>query len=324
LLASTPLPNGNHHTLYTGKDSATLSVKCYSTGLVSATYEYFTQDAHKQLWNIDDALAMERALGQRCGARSAKVLPALKRGLEVNVYFSTSDDRVLEYDVTDVLYARQTEHQKVEVIRTSSFGNILVLDNLQNLGESDVAYTHGLMNKGADCYKDKEILILGGGDGALLYELLKEQPKHVLMIDIDEAVMDSCRKHLRAACGDVLDNYKADNYEIIVDDAFKHLRAFQASGRRFDAVFADLTDTPVTHEPKGDHWDFLASVMALGVSVLREGGRYMTHTIGSTCPQALHNFRTQLSLQPVKDVTTTQRYVPSFMETWCFCQATKC
>ena len=45
--------------------------------------------------------------------------------------------------------------------------------------------------------KDKEILILGGGDGALLYELLKENPKFVTMVDIDDVVMTACREHMR-------------------------------------------------------------------------------------------------------------------------------
>lgn len=40
------------------------------------------------------------------------------------------------------------------------------------------------MNKGEENYKDKTILILGGGDGALLNELLKESPKFVTMVDI--------------------------------------------------------------------------------------------------------------------------------------------
>ena len=35
----------------------------------------------------------------------------------------------------------------------------------------------------------KEVLILGGGDGALLHELMKEKPKFVTMVDIDEAVI---------------------------------------------------------------------------------------------------------------------------------------
>ena len=40
-------------------------------------------------------------------------------------------------------------------------------------------------------------MILGGGDGALLHELLKEDPKFVTMVDIDEAVMRACKEHMR-------------------------------------------------------------------------------------------------------------------------------
>lgn len=40
------------------------------------------------------------------------------------------------------------------------------------------------MNKDNEDFAGKEILILGGGDGALLWELLKEKPKFVTMIDV--------------------------------------------------------------------------------------------------------------------------------------------
>ena len=70
-------------------------------------------------------------------------------------------------------------------------------------------------NKLFQDYAKKDVLILGGGDGALLYELLKvfrtfyakmflytlslfkEEPKFVTMVDIDEAVMRSCKEHMR-------------------------------------------------------------------------------------------------------------------------------
>jgi predicted membrane-bound spermidine synthase len=40
------------------------------------------------------------------------------------------------------------------------------------------------MCRGDEDYAGKEILILGGGDGALLHELRKENPKFVTMIEV--------------------------------------------------------------------------------------------------------------------------------------------
>lgn len=70
------------------------------------------------------------------------------------------------------------------------------------------------MQRGIENYEGKEICILGGGDGALLYELLKEKPKFVTMLEIDEMVMQVCNKYLRPICGDVLELRKSDHFEV--------------------------------------------------------------------------------------------------------------
>lgn len=45
------------------------------------------------------------------------------------------------------------------------------------------------MQRGKEDYRDKEIVILGGGDGALLWELLKEQPKFVTMLEVSHSTV---------------------------------------------------------------------------------------------------------------------------------------
>lgn len=52
------------------------------------------------------------------------------------------------------------------------------------LAESDIDYTKALLGNGRESYKDKVVLILGGGDGGVLNELLKESPKFVTMVEI--------------------------------------------------------------------------------------------------------------------------------------------
>ena len=270
-------------------------------------------------------MELEERIKGTCGASMAKVLPAVKRAPSVNPYYSASDDRLLEYDATEVLFQEQTPFQKVEIVATKSYGNMLLLDNLQNLAEADLEYTHGVMNKGVDSYKGKNVLILGGGDGALLKELLVEDPNFVTMIDIDEAVMRGCREHLRGACGDVLDTYKTDKYHVIVGDALAHLRDYHAAGRTFDVVISDLTDLPISPEPVGDKWEFLKEVMTLAMKVLVPfKGRLMTHVIGVQHTHTIGQFETMCkSISEGLAVTRSARFVPSFMEKWVFFQLTK-
>jgi hypothetical protein len=150
-------------------------------------------------------------------------IPVIKRSPDVPVYFVSSDDRILEYDFDETMFDQRSPFQKVCIYHSPSLGNALLLDDLQNLAEADLNYTRGLMHYGCNNYTGKEILILGGGDGALLHELVKEKPSFVTMVDIDAVVMEACKQHLRKACGSTLDTFKTDMYHVIVGDCVKYL-----------------------------------------------------------------------------------------------------
>ena len=53
-----------------------------------------------------------------------------------------------------------------------------------DLAESDIAYTRAITGSGEESYVGKTVLVLGGGDGGILKELLKESPTFVIMVDI--------------------------------------------------------------------------------------------------------------------------------------------
>jgi len=55
---------------------------------------------------------------------------------------------------------------------------------LLDLAESDIMYTKTITGSGREDFKDKTILILGGGDGGILNELLQHSPKFVTMVDV--------------------------------------------------------------------------------------------------------------------------------------------
>ena len=149
------------------------------------------------MYTYEDVERMERLITKSLDASRGQSIPAIRRCLPRTPYLRSSDDRILEYNWTKLLFSERSDFQLVEIYQTNDYGNCLVLDGFMNLAESDISYTENLMCRGKYDYKEKEVLILGGGDGALLYELLKEKPKFVTMVDIDEVVIKACKEHMR-------------------------------------------------------------------------------------------------------------------------------
>ncbi|UYV75540.1 SMS, partial [Cordylochernes scorpioides] len=261
--------------------------------------------------------------------------PAFKHATEVPIYFNNSEERIMEYDFNKIIFEAESPYQNIKILDSPTLGKCLLLDDLQNLGECDLSYTHALMKYQENSYKDKEILILGGGDGGLLYELLKEDPKFVTLIDISFynlfimtiEVIEACRKHMRSVCGSSMDTFTSHQHEIIVDDCFKKMDVFIQEGRKFDHIFNDLTDIPIHKEKdKGadDTWALIKKILNTCLPMLKPGGSYLNHAIGITCKDSLAKYEELLSNLPVK-VTYSQHsaYVPSFIETWTFYEVRK-
>ena len=138
------------------------------------------------------------------------------------------------------------------MLKWPHFSRTLVLDGQVNLSEADLIYTLTLMND--EEYGGADILILGGGDGALLSQLLAAEPSpgHVTMVELDQAVMTAVAMHMPAVAGGVLDSLDGAHHNIIVGDAVKHLERCREEGKQFDFVFGDLTDVPIDTDKDGE------------------------------------------------------------------------
>ena len=90
-------------------------------------------------------------------------------------------------------------------------------------------------------YTGSEVLILGGGDGGLLKELLELEnpPKNVTMIELDDVVMEACSRHMWTVCGQYLDKDKrcGQNYEVITGDAFNYIHKMKVKIPQIDRIF---------------------------------------------------------------------------------------
>ncbi|XP_076820499.1 spermine synthase-like [Clavelina lepadiformis] len=246
-------------------------------------------------------------------------LPAIKRGRSFSAYDKSSFGSLLEYDFDKLVFDQNTPYQNVRIFHSKQYGNCLVLDNDMNLSESDLQYTIAITGSEKEDYTNKEVLVLGGGDGGILHYLKDRGPKMITMIEIDGVVLEAAKVHLRGICGDSMDFYKGENYEIIEDDCVKYLQKYVEEGKKFDYVINDLTAIPISTKPVGSHWDFLRLILSLSMQVLKSDGKYFTQGNGANCVEALTMYEQQLLDLPCPVSFTKEAVcVPSYLEMWIF------
>ncbi|CAH0548954.1 unnamed protein product [Brassicogethes aeneus] len=306
---------------YKIKEKVLVSFRMYRSGFITINIEFYTEENEEPFISFNCSKLLEQKLKSGLNSPRSRLLPFIKRGATFEIYYTTSDERLIEYDFDKMVFEEQSPYQKVQIVHSKTLGNMLILDDLQNIAESDLIYTETLMSKHKENYKDKDIVILGGGDGALLYELLKQKPKNIIMLEIDETVMKACSKYMRSICGDVLDTYQGKNYQIIVGDCMKTLDTYIDEEKKFDYVFADLTDVPISEEPSSELWTFINLILQKSFKVLKPTGKFMTHIIGSVMKDTIKQYQECLdNLDPPVTYTMSNAFVPSFVELWEFCQ----
>ncbi|GBP45053.1 Spermine synthase [Eumeta japonica] len=89
---------------------------------------------------------LESSVRMSLDCERIKLLPTIKRGYKYDVYLTSSDERLLEYDIDGVLFDEQSPFQRVQVVHSKTLGNMLVLDDLQTY-ESRVGKTGHLLKR---------------------------------------------------------------------------------------------------------------------------------------------------------------------------------
>uniref|UniRef100_H3BYY1 Spermine synthase n=1 Tax=Tetraodon nigroviridis TaxID=99883 RepID=H3BYY1_TETNG len=293
-------------------------LRVHSHGVVTIDLQCYQEDSIAEVDNLLNALEKKLKTLLNGNIKRIKRLPALIRGAEVDRYWPTSDGRLMEYDIDKVVYDEDSAYQKIQILHSKQYGNILVLNGDINLAESDLAYTKAIMGSGKENYAGKEVLILGGGDGGILAEV-KQKPKMITILHIDQKVIDGCKTH-RKTCGHTpMDNLTVGTYQILVEDCVPVLKKYAQEGRTFDYVINDLTAVPISTEPEDSMWEFLRLILDLSIKVLHPSGKYFTQGNGVNMTDALTLYEEQLGKLscPVgfsKEVVC----VPSYLELWVF------
>lgn len=109
------------------------------------------------------------------------------------------DSMRLGLRVNRSLFASQSDFQHVEVVETQLFGRALMLDGLWMCAEADEATYHEFLVHPAltTCPSPRRVLVIGGGDGGTIREVLKHpEVEQVTMVEIDPVVVNACKQYM--------------------------------------------------------------------------------------------------------------------------------
>lgn len=136
------------------------------------------------------------------------------------------------------LYCGQSEFQRIDIFDSKEFGRFLTLDGYMMLTEKDEFIYHEMMVHIPMAVHPaaKKVLIIGGGDGGAIRELVRYPlVEHIDLVEIDELVVEVCKKHLpQTACC-----FNDERVTVHYQDGLKFIRRCE---NEYDLIIVDSTD----------------------------------------------------------------------------------
>ncbi|MDO8472350.1 MAG: polyamine aminopropyltransferase [Dehalococcoidia bacterium] len=142
------------------------------------------------------------------------------------------------YTIDEMLYSHHGPFGEIAIAKHSYFGRMLILDGVVQLTERDEHFYHEmLVHVPLFMHPDpKHVLIIGGGDGGTLREVLKHKDvERVTMAEIDRGVIDVSLKYLPT----LSTSFKDARLKLEITDGAKLVAKKRNA---FDAILVDCTD----------------------------------------------------------------------------------
>ncbi len=143
------------------------------------------------------------------------------------------------FRVKEVLFDNKTEHQNLVIYENEIYGRVMALDGVTQITERDEFIYHEMLAHlpifahGAV----KKVLIVGGGDGGMLEEVLKHPTvEKVTMVELDRTVIELSKKHLPMICGNAFEDPRLD---LVIKDGCLFMKE---CSEKYDLIIVDSTD----------------------------------------------------------------------------------
>lgn len=224
-----------------------------------------------------------------------------------------NDDMGYFYRASKLLFEKKTAYQDLAVYEFPNWGRVLRLDGVFQTSYSDEFLYHEPLAHlpGISMNGPKSALVIGGGDGGAIEEILKYKSiEKVVMVELDQDVVDASKKYLPAISNGAFENPKTS---LLIEDGIEYIRKCQ---EKFDLVLLDLTD------PFGPSVSLYTEEFYQSVSnILSENGAFSLHIESPISRPALFQgiFHTLKSV--FKYVTPMLNYVPMYGTLWAYAMA---
>jgi len=160
--------------------------------------------------------------------------------LGYSIIEAVSRSSLLITKVKSVHLVTRTKYQEVQIVELEDFGRALVLDGYIQSSEADeFIYHETLVHPAMVAHPGPErVLIIGGGEGATLREVLKHSTvDRAVMVDIDGELVELAKKYL-----DFMHqgSFNSPRAEVVISDGKDFVR--RSKDGSYDVVVLDLTD----------------------------------------------------------------------------------
>ncbi|MBK0096996.1 polyamine aminopropyltransferase [Erwinia sp. S63] len=143
------------------------------------------------------------------------------------------------FTVDKLLYRDKTAHQDLVIFENAAFGRVMALDGVVQTTERDEFIYHEMMTHVPLLAhgKAKRVLIIGGGDGAMLREVSRHHTiEQITMVEIDAGVVSFCKEYLPNHSAGAYDDPRLN---LVIDDGVNFVTQTQD---KFDVIISDCTD----------------------------------------------------------------------------------
>jgi len=215
--------------------------------------------------------------------------------------------------IEELYYSGRSNFQQIAVLRSPVFGKMLVLDgDTQSAQADERIYHEALVHPALAAASDRrEVLVLGGGEGATLREVLRcPDVARCTMVDIDALVVELSKTYLPEWSDGAFEDARA---RVVLGDALEFMRAHD---ERYGVILSDLTE-PLDDSPSNPL--FNDSVFSLIKSRLADGGVYaLQASTGAAHNAALHCKMARTLRRHYAHVASFVTHVPAFDTEWAF------